>query len=712
MQMHRQHGLKWSHFLLLAFVFILGIFVPLSWHRKHGRHPIDPLQPRLVQVTPPTTDGPPAHSSLPKWQFDLLSATESLSKTKGLSLEYRRHCSIADPPPHYQRPTWPRTHAVLRKLDSLEQVEITRPWAKQVREQLSCLENCNSLTDENTVNIFDQLQTTIDQAPLIAAQINQTHLAYQFNATCYDLKRRLAIWQSGKNLSNTFPQGTVNLNQPFLGQSCLKHNSNSVGQIGFSIDVSELLAALEQYEFSRLSSDAIKIANVIDPLLLSKNNAQRALGEVMDLHYRNANVRIVATGDLMNRLLPTSRDESGSINDYILGIPVRGNSRTRTKLQTRLIPDPQRIRIGLEAWGHVFSDTVASSRNVYMYNEGETGFLVRKLILIDHQGVKAKQSVVQAISESELIDVESEYDNIPFVGSWVRKTARRKHDEGHDYALSEMEHRVALQAKKTFDKELNPRLRKGIDGFYHELWKPLEHLGLDPTAVQLSTTEERVTGRLRLGHSGQITGFSARPRALSNSMLSMQFHESAINNALEQFDLAGNTFTLHDLYLHVMKKIGKRVTEVPESMPKNVVITFAAKDPIRVHCDHDMVTLSVSVKRITKGSRYKWSNLHISANYGIETEGIKAYLTRQDSIRLEGKKLRTRDQIALRGVFSKLLSRGTQISLVPEKISGNPRIADLAVNQKIIEDGWIGLAIGPQTQIQAVSHRTQPKPIR
>jgi hypothetical protein len=577
---------------------------------------------------------------------------------------------------------------------------------------LDKLRHCKSLTDESTSNIFDGLQNAVDQAPLITSKIDRSSIAYQFNAACYDLKRRLAIWQSGQNLSNTFPQGIVNTNQPFLGESSLRHNLQSSEPTDFSIDVSDLLAALEQYEFSRLSSDAVKIANVIEPLLQSQNDAQRALGKAMDLHYRNANLRIVATGDLMNRLLPTTHDEVGRIDDHFLGVPVWGNSHTRTRLQTRLIPDSQRIRIGLEAWGLVFSDTVASSRNVYVYNEGETGFLVRKLILIDHQGVKAKPSVVEAISESELIGIETDYDNIPFVGSWVRNAARRKHAEAHDEALSQTEYRVASQAKQTFDKELNPRLRKGIDGFYHALWKPLDQLGLDPTAVQLSTTEERATIRLRIGHSGQLTSYSARPRALSNSMLSMQFHESAINNGLDQLHLAGNTFSLHALYLHVMKKIGRSVEEVPASMQKNIVVTFAAKDPIRVHCDKGVVTLIVSVQRITKGSKYKWSNLRISAEYGIETDGMKAFLSRQDSIRLEGKKLRTRDQIALRGVFSKLLSRGTQIPLVPKKIADNPRMSDLAVNQKQIEDGWIGLAIGPRTQVQAVTHRTQPKPLR
>ena len=79
----------------------------------------------------------------------------------------------------------------------------------------------------------------------------------------------------------------------------------------------------------------------------------------------------------MNRLLPPTRNDAGKIDDTILGVPVWGNSRTRTSLRTRLIPDSHQIRIGMEACGYIFSDTVASNRSVYLYNEGETAFLVR-----------------------------------------------------------------------------------------------------------------------------------------------------------------------------------------------------------------------------------------------------------------------------------------------------------------------------------------------
>jgi hypothetical protein len=104
--------------------------------------------------------------------------------------------------------------------------------------------------------------------------------------------------------------------------------------------------------------------------------------------------------------------------------------------------------------------------------------------------------------------------------------------------------------------------------------------------------------------------------------------------------------------------------------------------------------LTLALEKLTKGTKYKWSQLLVRSHYIIESEGVKAALVRTGSIELEGKRLRTRDQIALRGVFSKLMSRSNRMPLVPEKLVSNPGLSDLSVTQKIIEDGWIGLALG------------------
>ncbi len=85
----------------------------------------------------------------------------------------------------------------------------------------------------------------------------------------------------------------------------------------------------------------------------------------------------------------------------------------------------------------------------------------------------------------------------------------------------------------------------------------------------------------------------------------------------------------------------------------------------------------------------------IRGNYIPAVDGLHAGLVRRGPILLVGHRLRTRDQVALRGVFSKLLSKSHQLKLVPDDLAEDQRLADMAVTQANIKDGWIGVAMGP-----------------
>ena len=723
MHASEQNQVRWPHLLLLAFVFVLGIFVPLSWHRQHGRHPIEPLGNRTAKKqatarSSPTTTAvlvrdvsssqitsgkKEAHSPVEGTAFsglkiigpaeDLIQVRIQNEKVRPAAA-FRRGLLQKDSAPQWIATLWPHCAKLSSRLESLKRNETTEQWAGETLELLAKLASTQSLSETKAPELFEKLQTAAKDAAVIANSLESGILYYQLNVVSYDILRRIDIWQAAHALARNAPHLVSDPHNPFLAVSYVGNPASKTKGSPQPVDVSGLLAAIEQYEYTQLGSDAAKIAEAIKTLILSEATEQRQLGEALEMHYRNANLRMAASSEFINRMLPPKQEEAGEINNYVLGVPVWGDSYTKTRLYSRLIPDPNRIRIGMEAWGNVFSDTVATSGRVYLYNEGETAFLVRKLILVDHDGVKAKPTIAEAVSESDLVDIETDYDGIPLVGSIVRNAARRQHSDQHFSALLETEQRVANQVRNRFDEAMTPRLKKVIDSFYQEIWMPLEMLDLDPTTIGLSTTEKRATSRLRVGNTGQLTAHSARPRALSDSMFSMQLHESAMNNTLGQLKLNGKSLSLHDLYLHIMNRLDRKVEQVPETMPSNVIVAFAPRDAVRVRCEDGRVTLTLTIEKLTKGTKYKWNNLILRAHYAIESDGIQATLVRSGSIELEGKRLRTRDQIALRGVFSKLLSRNNQLKLIPEKLATNPGLSDLSVTQQMIEDGWIGLALG------------------
>jgi hypothetical protein len=43
-----------------------------------------------------------------------------------------------------------------------------------------------------------------------------------------------------------------------------------------------------------------------------------------------------------------------------------------------------------------------------------------------------------------------------------------------------------------------------------------------------------------------------------------------------------------------------------------------------------------------------------------------------------------------------MFTRNQQLHLLPDRVLSDKRLADLAVNQLVVHDGWVGLAIGPR----------------
>jgi hypothetical protein len=153
-----------------------------------------------------------------------------------------------------------------------------------------------------------------------------------------------------------------------------------------STDVRAVLAALEQYEASGLTSDGRALVTLARRLNWSPEEKERALARQLDLHYRNANIRVVLTADLINRVAPDPPPTTGVVNDTILNARVNGSSQTTAQLLVKLIPDPLRLHFQVGAEGSVNSLTQATHGPVTFESRGEATFVARKTVILDRDG--------------------------------------------------------------------------------------------------------------------------------------------------------------------------------------------------------------------------------------------------------------------------------------------------------------------------------------
>ncbi len=195
-----------------------------------------------------------------------------------------------------------------------------------------------------------------------------------------------------------------------------------------------------------------------------------------------------------------------------------------------------------------------------------------------------------------------------------------------------------------------------------------------------------------------------RPQAPADSLASFQVHESVINNVVQRLGLDGRTFTLPELYGHIARCLS-RPQPADDPDHHDVSITFAAKDAVRVRFAEGRVELTVSIVKLAKGER-RWRNFQVRAFYRPELGGRTAELARDGVIELIGQRLSIGSQIALRGIFSHTFSKKTPWNLMPERLANDPNLSDLGITQFVIDDGWIGVALGAQR----LAARPAPRP--
>jgi len=457
-----------------------------------------------------------------------------------------------------------------------------------------------------------------------------------------------------------------------------------------------LLAAIEAYEHLEQAEQSIALADLYNQLRWSPDPAVEELAETVNAYYRNANVRVAISAALVNRMLPKSTAMQEPVRDMIQGAYVEGSSATHTQLQLVLLPDEHCWRLGLEARGSVTSSTASSKGPARFYQDGLSYYRARKMLMVDNRGVRMFSAEAQADAKSHMIDFETDFDGIPFLGGFARGLALQKYEEVSPAAKQEVESKIVGRASGQLDREVAVKLQEGQKNFQVKVLDPLRELKLDPTAVSMQTTTERLIARYRLAGREQVAAHTPRPQAPGDSLLSVQIHESAMNNAMENLGLQGRRVELRELYKEITARFsqGNALTP-PDDLPEGVFVTFAEQDPVRIDCQDGRVRLTIRLKELSHGNK-KWNDFLIRAYYAPDSDQLDANLVRDGVIELGGERLRFGDQVALRGIFSRVLSRNRKLELVNKQIAQSKELRDQQVTQFVIHDGWLGVALGPK----------------
>jgi len=460
------------------------------------------------------------------------------------------------------------------------------------------------------------------------------------------------------------------------------------------VDLETLAALVELYEAEPSLRFAGALSQLQQRLRWSRDSSYHQLAAHLDQHYRGANMRIALTDDLMNRMMPNRSSTMSPVNERIAGAKVKGQARTTTQVAVRLLPNDQSWQLSLEASGAVYSKTRSQTWPARVQNSAKMFYSARKMILIDDQGMRVSRTKSSARGRNDLVGVDSDFDPVPLVGTLLRGAARRRHQDSRPTALKQVKAKVARQARTRMDQEADPKLHRLEEKFEHNVLAAVESLALVAEPIQMYTTKERAVMELRLANTTQLASHTLRPLAPSDSMASVQMHQSVLNNAAAGLGLNGNRMTLLELHDFLATKFGRAGAAPPADMPTRAIIEFAARDAIRVNCQADRLELVLNIREMANG-RDKIRNFAVHAYFRPVIDGLNVRLVRDGTLQFDGRNLRTGPRVVLHSVFGKLLLKNQVMPLLKRDIN-DPRLEGLMVTQLVIDDGWIGLALGPE----------------
>ena len=474
-------------------------------------------------------------------------------------------------------------------------------------------------------------------------------------------------------------------------------------------DLIGLLAAIEHHEHEDASARSRTLAAEYEALRWSPDADVAQLAETVNTYYRNANIRVALSVELVNRLIPQEQAQLEPVRDNILGADVEGQSHTRTRLRMVLLPDRGRWQIGLEAEGQVASDTASSKGPATFYQQGNAFFHARKRVTVDRRGIRLFNAEANANSSTHLNDYETDFDGIPLLSTLARAVAKSQYDSSQYDAKREVEGKIVGRATSQLDRQVAERLDKAKGDVQAKVVAPLQKMNLEPAAVDLETTADRLIARYRVASREQLSAHTPRPQAPGDSLLSVQVQESMLNNVLDKLNLHGRRIEIRELFKEITGRFNRDPVEMPEDLPEDVFVTFADEDPVRLDCQDGRVRITIRLKELASGSKNKWKNFAVRGYYAPHPDQRDANLVREGVIELIGENLHFRDQIALRGIFSRVLSRNRKLNLVNKQIAQAKELEDQQVTQFVIHDGWIGIAIGPQTPGRRVAMSPRPQ---
>ncbi|MCL2303993.1 MAG: hypothetical protein FWC43_01465 [Planctomycetaceae bacterium] len=461
------------------------------------------------------------------------------------------------------------------------------------------------------------------------------------------------------------------------------------------------LAALEQYEQERLPSENETLSDFSQRLRLCPDENLHQLGKFSQTIYGGPNIKFFISEALINYLLPSRDPEFDRVHDVIVGRRVVGFRRTETVVKLVLYPAPDRLNMSLRITGQVSATGQSQVKNTKVTSGSYATFLGEKRLEWTEQGFQYTPATVGVNNRTYLRSVQTGVDGLPLLGNLVKEIAKNQFASQENQITAETRMKISRAAGSRIDAEVDERLREFNENFRKTVLDPMDRAGLSVERKDASTTNDWLLSSWRLSSDVSLGSHTLEPETIHGAFADFKVHESAVQTAIQSFNLAGKTMTVKQLREQIAEKIGRpQFAEEPnENDP--VILAFAEKDPVNVRFQEGSIEITLSMNAM-KVNRSVWKDFRFIVNYRPEYDDNGILCLVRDQGHVIGPK-NAKTQLALRTVFAKIFPPSRTLPLVPPLFETDERFAQLTTGMCRLENGWFALAVVEKKTAEAAA---------
>ncbi len=478
-----------------------------------------------------------------------------------------------------------------------------------------------------------------------------------------------------------------------------------------------LRSVAERVESRTEPFSAEEAANV-NSLLKDLHQAEQLTSQAATLRqlYGHSNLRVCIGEGLLQQVAGRPVNRQQDVHECILGTRIRGRATISGDVRTMILPSTGTVRVALLFNADLRGRNVGTNRGVRLDTVVNGSLAVNRVMRLNERGISLDPAQADVRLNSSIVGVSHR-------SALVRKIAAKRAAQQRPLAERLSQNRTQQRLVREFQQQTAELEHARFGAFIGDAEKVLKRLDVAMPSRNLHASGQTIFLDVKQAESWQILAGTHPPPFSANRFVTVQLHESCVNNVALQV-LAGRTMKqqqINSLYNSLRPQsdgelpepfvapidtaidggttTGERDHDVDtDELDEPFEIDFHPRRPLIFESSEGQLRLGIRGRRFQQGSKGIREEMEITATYQPVVYQDKVYLKRQGGLQVSFPR---KGSLGIREVAIKTNIQNAFVDIFPDALLNRPielpfeRIGGLTVYPREIKvvDGWISIAL-------------------